>query len=223
MMKAGVACGFISVEMSEAELIERLAQVRSEVSVYEFNHQNMVKGRKDSFYQHLEGFGDCPLIQIQRTTNRKIGNIRSMARNMKNKNPELKVIFLDYVQKVIGSDSRQDKRIQVGEVSATLTDMASDMDVHVAELAQLNRDGDDVPNMKHLKESSDLEQDASYIFLIHRDLEQQRKAEGDELKSLSSQIMIAKNRGGRTGMADVAYNAITTKFYDATFEHSEGM
>jgi len=217
MMSAGVPCGFISVEMSEAELMERLAQVRSSVSVYEFNHQNMSQNRKQSFYQHLEGFGDCPLIQIQRTTNRKIGNIRSIARNMKNNNPELKVIYIDYIQKIIGSGS--DKRLQVDEVSATLTDMASDMDVHICALAQLSRAGEEAPKMSHLKESGGLEQDASYVFLLHRDLEAQRNASPEELKSLDSQIMIAKNRGGRTGMADIAYNAITTKFYDATFEH----
>ena len=221
MMSNGIACGFISVEMSEAELIERLAQVRSSVSVYEFNHQNMGQNRKQSFYQHLEGFGDCPLIQIQRTTNRKIGNIRSIARNMKNNNPELKVIYIDYIQKVMGSDARQDKRIQVDEVSASFTDMATDLDVHVCALAQLSRAGEEAPRMSHLKESGSLEQDSSYIFLLHRDLEAQRNAGPDELKCLDSQIMIAKNRGGRTGMADVAYNAITTKFYDNSGDYSQ--
>lgn len=220
MMANGVACGFISVEMSEAEIIERLVQVRSDISVYEFNHDNMKQARKDHFYRHLNGFGGCPLVQIQRTTNRKIGNIRSIARNMKNQNPDLKVIFVDYLQKIMGSDTRQDKRTQVGEVSAVLTDMATDMDVHICCMAQLNRGGDDLPSMSHLKESGDIEQDSHYIFLLNRDLEAQRKAEGEELKCLDSQIMIAKNRGGKTGVASVAYNAVTTKFYDATFEYN---
>ena len=219
MMSDNVPCGFISVEMSEAEIIERLAQIRSDVSVYEFNHDNMGKSRKDKFYDHLNGFGGCPLIQIQRTTNRKIGNIRNIARMMKNNNPELKVIFVDYLQKILGSNTGQDKRMQVGEVSATLTDMATDMDVHICCMAQLNRSGDELPSMSHLKESGDIEQDSHYIFLLNRDLEAQRTAQGEELKALPAKIMIAKNRGGRTGLADVAYNAVTTKFYDSTFDH----
>lgn len=221
MMADNVACGFISVEMSEAEILERLVQVRSDISVYEFNHQRMSPSRKDKFHQHLDSFGGCPLVQVQRTTNRKISNIRSMARNMKNNNPELKVIFVDYLQKITGSDSRQDMRLQVGEVSATLTDMAADMDVHICCMAQLSRQGDEAPTMSHLKESGQIEQDSHYIFLLHRDLEAQRNAGPDELKALDSQIMIAKNRGGRTGMADVAYNAITTKFYDNYTDYSQ--
>lgn len=221
MMANNIACGFISVEMSEAELIERLAQVRSDVSVYEFNN-GISQRDSQEFYRHLDGFGDCPLIQIQRTTNRRIGNIRNIARTMKNKNPELKVIFIDYIQKVMGSDSRQDMRTQVGEVSATLTDMATDLDVHVCALAQLSRAGEDVPKMSHLKESGRLEEDASYVFLIHRDLEEQRNSSGDELKELDTGILVAKNRGGRTGIANVKFNAITTRFYDGTFEHEQG-
>jgi replicative DNA helicase len=221
MMSNNVACGFISVEMSEAEILERLVQVRSDVSVYEFNHQEMLPSRKDKFHQHLDSFGGCPLVQVQRTTNRKISNIRSIARNMKNNNPELKVIFVDYLQKVLGSDARQDKRIQIDEVSATLTDMATDMDVHICCMAQLNRQGDEIPTMSHLKDSGQIEQDSHYIFLLHRNLEEQRNATPEELKCLDSQVRVAKNRGGRTGTADVAYNAITTKFYDSYTDYSQ--
>ena len=218
-MAAGVASGFISVEMSEAELIERLAQVRSDVSVFEFTHQNMGQGRKDKFYNSLDNFGGCPLIQIQRTTNRKIGNIRNMARNMKNSNPDLKIIYIDYVQKILGSDPRAMKTAQMEEISGALTDIATDMDVHICCLAQLNRGGEETPSMSHIKDSSCLEQDASYIFLLKRSLEEQRTAQGPELKALDAAILIEKNRGGRTGVANLAFNAITTKFYDATFDH----
>jgi len=219
MMQNGVPCGFISVEMSEAELIERLVQVRSDVSIFEFTHQNMGQSRKDKFYKDLEGFGGCPLIQIQRTTNRKISNIRNMARTMKNKNPELKVIFIDYVQKILGSDPRAIKTAQMEEISGALTDIATDMDVHVCCLAQINRSGEETPSMSHIKDSGVLEQDASYIFLLKRDLEEQRNAQGDELKTLDAAVLIEKNRGGRTGVANLAFNAITTKFYDNTFNH----
>ena len=93
------------------------------------------------------------------------------------------------------------------------------MDVHICCLAQLNRGGEETPSMSHIKDSSCLEQDASYIFLLKRSLEEQRTAQGPELKALDAAILIEKNRGGRTGVANLAFNAITTKFYDATFDH----
>jgi replicative DNA helicase len=105
--------------------------------------------------------------------------------------------------------------------NADCMEVMADMDVHICCMAQLNRGGDELPSMSHLKESGDIEQDAHYIFLLNRDLEAQRTAQGEELKALPAKIMIAKNRGGRTGLADVAYNAVTNKFYDGYTDYSQ--
>ncbi len=218
MAQQGIACGFISVEMSEAEIIERLTQVRSDVSIYSFAHENMEQERKNHFFSHLESFEGNPLIQIERTTNRSINNIRSMAITMKNNNPELKVIFIDYIQKLKGPDTKQDMRHQISEVSAIITDMATDLKIHIMALAQINREGDDVPKVKNLKETGNLEQDAHYIFLLHRDLSAQHGGNYDN----DAVIGIAKNRGGRTGSAIVKYNAVTTRFYDDCHQYAEG-
>jgi len=213
-----IACGFVSVEMSEAEIVERIAQVRSGVSVYEFANNNMSDIQQQKFYNELNKVGECPFIQIERTTNRKIGNIRSIIRKMKNNNPELRVIFIDYVQKIQSDDRGQDMRMQVNEISSTLTDMTADMDIHIAALAQLNRQGDEAPKLIHLKESGKLEEDAHNVFLIHRDLNQQHEGnyDGDAF------ISIAKNRGGRTGLAQIKYNGKTTRFYDDCHKYAEG-
>ncbi len=217
MAKQGVATGFISVEMSEAEIVERLAQVRSDVSIYSFAKQNMQDTDKQKFFNHLDSFDNNSLVQIERTTNRSINNIRSMAITMKNNNPDLKVIFIDYIQKLKGPDTRQGLREQISEVSAIITDMATDLDLHIMALAQINRDGDDLPKVKNLKETGNLEQDAHYIFLLHRDLAAQHEGNYDT----DASIGIAKNRGGRTGIANVKYNAVTTRFYDDGHSYAE--
>ena len=133
---------------------------------------------------------------------------------MKTKNPELKVVFVDYLQK-IQADASQSKRDQVSDVSAILTDMATDLDVHVCALAQLNRDGDEAPKIKHLKESGAIEQDAHMIFLIHRDLRDQRRGN----YQTDACIAVAKNRGGRTGDVEIKYDCRTTRFYDEVTEN----
>lgn len=217
MENQGIATGFISVEMSEAEIVERLAQVRSDVSIYSFAKKGMQQVHKDRFFNHLDTFDHNPLVQIERTTNRSINNIRSMAITMKNKNPDLKVIFIDYIQKLKGPDTKQGLREQVSEVSAIITDMATDLDLHIMALAQINRDGDDLPKVKNLKETGNLEQDAHYIFLLHRDLAAQHEGNYDT----DASIGIAKNRGGRTGIANVKYNAVTTRFYDNEHDYVE--
>ena len=100
---------------------------------------------------------------------------------------------------------------------AFLTDMATDLNIHIMALAQINRDGDDLPKVKNLKETGNLEQDAHYIFLLHRDLTAQHGGNYDN----DAVIGIAKNRGGRTGIANVKYNAVTTRFYDDNHSYAE--
>jgi replicative DNA helicase len=210
MMVNGVACGFISVEMSESQLIARMAQVRSGVSIFEFKDRGMNQQRQKYYTEQLNALGEDKNLQVVRTTSRKISNIRAIARKMKNNNPNLQVVFIDYLQKITGDDLRADIRNQVSQVSGILTDIATDMDIHVCALAQLNRDGDEAPKVKNLKESGTIEQDAHYILLLHRDLNDQHQ--GNEC--VSSSIAIAKNRDGMTGIANTMYHTKTTRFYD---------
>jgi len=195
-----ISVAFISVEMSEAECVERIAQLRSGVSIYEF--KSNARNVESMFNGALDGIKQGKYMQIVRTTDRHIGNIRNIARKMKNNDPELKVIFIDYLQKIKGSS--QNIREQVMEVSATLTDMADDLDVHICAMAQLNRDGDEMPRMTHLKESGSLEQDAHIVMLLHRLID----SDDDQ-----AYVAIAKNRGGMVGKAQIRFEKKTTKFY----------
>lgn len=213
---SNIASGFISVEMSESECVERIIQMRSGISIYDFANNSAPHKKLADFSEQAYKIQISKTMQITRTTDRKIGNIRSIIRNMKNNNPKLKVIFIDYLQKIQGNP-KLDRRSQVDEVSATLTDMATDLDIHICALCQLNRDGDELPKMKNLKESGGLEQDAHYIFLIHRDLNQQHGGDYDQ----ECAVFVAKNRGGQTGIVNIKYNAKTTRFYDDCHNYVE--
>ena len=59
-------------------------------------------------------------------------------------------------------------------------------------LAQINREGNEEPTLKHLKGSGQLEQDGDLVFILHRKTDQQERE--TELS-----FTIAKNRQGETG------------------------
>ena len=204
MITANIPCAFISVEMSEKECATRVIQVRSNASMSDFA-QGMNAGQFKIFADTAKEFAKCQHAEIIRTTNRTIGNIRAIIRKLKNKHTGLKVVFIDYIQK-LGAD-----REEIMKVSGVLTDIANDLDIHVCALAQLNRDGAESPKIKHLKECGRIEEDAHYIILIYRDLAEQFTGNYDQ----DCRLFIAKNRGGRTGMASIKYNARTTRFYDS--------
>ena len=217
MTSYGLSCGFISVEMSESECVERLIQVRSGVSMEDFK-TGMPAPKFRRFQEEGEKIAKSDRMQIVRTTDRKISNIRAIARQMKNRDPNLKVIFIDYLQKIQGDGKYENKRNEVGAVSGIITDMATDLGIHICCLAQINRSGDEVPKVSHLKESGDIEQDAHYIILIHRDLREQFEGE----YQTEAKLIIGKNRGGRTGIANTMFNSKTTRFYDESTEIEHG-
>lgn len=210
MLASGHSVGFISVEMSETECVERLMQLYSGISIDTFKKTPVNPKKLDYFEKVGDSIANLKTLEIVRTTDRTIMNIRSIARAMKRKLPDLDIIFIDYLQKITGTGKGQDKRNDVGEVSAIMTDMANDLGVHMCCLAQLNRNSSEEPKMQDLKETSDIEQDASYIFLIGRDLAQQYNG----VMECDADIYICKNRQGRTGKVEIKYNCVTTRFHD---------
>jgi replicative DNA helicase len=102
-----------------------------------------------------------------------IGEIRARARVMHQKHG-LKAIFVDYLQLVKGESkrARENRWLEVGEVSKGLKQLAMELDVAVITAAQLNRGAeerrDHKPMMADLRESGDIEQDADFIGLLRR-------------------------------------------------------
>ena len=197
-------CAFISVEMTEKKLYKRMVQIRSEQNFDEaFNYQAGI----NRIVETSKVMYECENLIIKKTTDRRIGNIKSMCRRIKRDNPDLQVIFVDYIQKVLSNDPKKEMTSTIEEVSGVLTDMADDLDVVMFPLAQIKRPRSDamdkIPTLNDLKGSGRLEEDADGIFILHR-------------KSRDSEeaiVIVDKSRDGETGCAPIGYKKSITKFY----------
>jgi len=69
-----------------------------------------------------------------------------------------------------------------------------------------------VPNLASLRGSGSIEQDANQVWFIHHPNEEEDKEENRLV--IDTDIIIAKNRGGRTGTVGLAFDKGATKFYD---------
>ena len=161
---------------------------------------------------------------------RTIGDVARSMRKCKRENPDLDMIVVDYLQKVQGSDKRADPVTQIKEVMGTLTDLCKSLNIVLITLAQLNRDADEnaVPQQRHLKGASDIEQDADMIFLLHRSRDAQKEAQAtgstrkpvakgveadhQTLRGLQTLWILDKNRDGQTGSFLVYYDAPVMRF-----------
>jgi replicative DNA helicase len=86
-------------------------------------------------------------------------------------------------------------------------------------LSQLNRDVDarkpPIPNLSDLRETGALEQDANVVIFIYRPWYYKIKEdEGGMIDEETAHLIIAKNRGGKTGSVKVRFIAHLTQFAD---------
>jgi len=131
-------------------------------------------------------------------------------------------VILDYMQLVQASVGRRhhSREREVAEISGGLKALAKELRVPVIALASLNRKCEDRPDKRplisDLKESGSIESDANMVLLLYRD-EMYNKYDPDKRPPMTdnrgiAEIIIGKNRGGATGVIEVAYIAEQTRF-----------
>lgn len=122
--------------------------------------------------------------------------IRSIARKCQREHG-LAGVVVDYLG-LIKSDSRGRSRSEeVGQISKALLRLAKELDIPVIELAQLNRDATKrvgkKPQSSDLRDSGEIEADASCILMVHRDMDTEEGQNG------VTQILMTKCRHARVG------------------------
>ncbi len=130
-----------------------------------------------------------------------IEEIRSEARRMKRKTGKLGAIVIDYLGIMnIPQKPNQSRQQAIGEVTRSAKQLARELDCPIIMLAQMSRAGAQVtePELHHLKESGDIEQDADVVEFLY---------ENEEIKDLQNGVgVISKIAKGReTGVRKFKY------------------
>jgi replicative DNA helicase len=95
--------------------------------------------------------------------------------------------------------------------------MAKELDIPIVVMSQLTRDFEGKrPTLNSLAETRSLEQDSDVVIFIHR---QRVEDMSDDEKTkysarIPSELIVAKNRNGPTGVANMLYLPNITKFVD---------
>lgn len=117
------------------------------------------------------GFVDMAL-DICATSTQTIESIRSGARDVTRKG-ELGLIVVDYLQLMEGADKNRNRAEVVAGFSRGLKNMASEFQVPVLALSQLNRGAvGSRATMANLRESGAIEQDSDVVAIVHEDLDE---------------------------------------------------
>jgi replicative DNA helicase len=142
--------------------------------------------------------------------------IRSKARRLKARHPNLGLIIVDYLQLLTPSHRRDsDGRVQeVSEMSRSLKILARDLDVPIVALSQLSRAveqrTDKRPILSDLRESGSIEQDADLVAFVYRDEYYNEESDQQGL----AEVILAKHRNGPTDSIKLSFLKRYAKFSD---------
>lgn len=226
----GKSVGFFSIEMSKTQIMMRLLALETKISISALRTGKPHLNQKE--WNDLE-LAASQLkkanLFIDDSASLSIIEMKTRARRLKNER-DLDIIFVDYLQlmKVTGDlIRRNDSRAQeVAMITASLKEMAKELEIPVVALAQLNRapeqrgtkrEGGMKYQLSDLKESGAIEQDADVVMFLHReeqnDKDTERKGEAD--------LIIAKQRNGPTGRIVLAFIDKCTKFVNIDFRDKD--
>jgi replicative DNA helicase len=127
------------------------------------------------------------------------------------------IVFIDYLQLMNGTKSRSENRTQeVREISGRLKALAKELKIPIVVLSQLSRESAKTPGgrpqLHHLRDGGDIEQDADVVILIHRPNRTESGAyeDGEEVE-----LLLEKQRQGPARVTVSAiWNGPTMSFMD---------
>ena len=129
-------------------------------------------------------------------------------------NHGLEILFVDYIQKIKGSNTRANKTEQVTEVVNTLKQLARELEIPVVALAQVKREVESRPDKRpkagDMSDATAIEQEADCIFTLYRD---EVYFPDTEWKGVA-EIDAVKNRHGPIGLIKCIYEGRYFQFKD---------
>jgi len=204
--------GFFSLEMDRQQLLLRLLAAEARLDSRKIRNGLIYKDQWKALTDASGKIAEWP-IEIDDTAGISVLEMRAKARRLKARG-ELGLIVVDYLQLV---STRQEKnrtrQDEIATVSRSLKAMAKDLGVPVLGLSQLSRGiegrGDKRPVLADLRESGAIEQDADVVMFVFR--EEMYNQEDPRLRG-EAEIIIAKQRNGPLGTAELQFSKTQTRF-----------
>jgi replicative DNA helicase len=170
--REGAAVGFFSLDMSGEQLGQRVLAEQSGISSDAIRKGKVHLGDFNRFAEITQPHAAVPFY-IEPTSDLSIDAIRTRVQRMK-RQYGIGLLIIDYLQLLRGTDSlqaRQNRTVEVSEITRGLKSIAKNLNIPVLALSQLSHDvekrEDERLQLADLRDSGAIEQDAEVICLMH--------------------------------------------------------
>ena len=209
------SCGvlFDSLEMDREKIFRRILSTMSDSTLWDLKRKQIKD--LDKYKRALGKIRNSKLI-IHDKNGVNFNFLRNKAKRVLRKNPDIKVWIIDHIGEISYKDPKF-LRIEMGEVMSGVRAIAKEFGIGVIILSQLNREvanrKSNRPTLADLRESGELEQKADKVILLHRESYYQRGEQVREPAITDSEMIVAKNRDGATGVAKMKFEGACTRFF----------
>lgn len=192
---------FFSAEMTIEEIMNRVMSQLTGVSATKFKYANA----DHSLKQAKTELGACgenlKLIQASSMTSEDVCRIARQEDGLK----KVDLVVVDYIQYMKDQVGKGTNNDRIGNITRNLKELAMEIGCPVLALSQLNRGVTEVPELKHLRDSGNIEQDADMVLMLHR----------ESKEDVVANLAVAKNRNGSISPQNMLkFKPEITKFYD---------
>ncbi len=220
----GDGVGVFSMEMPRKQCALRMVCARGKIDVMRAQRGELSQSEWNRFQtagMEIAGF-PAPMF-IDDTPSMSVLDIISKARRLRvqleRQKKRLGLIIVDHLGLLRPLQRRANREQDVAEASRGLKLLAMDMKIPVMALVQVSREAekekDKRPQLRHLRESGAIEQDADRISFIYReDYYAKRDTGGHKYRDNLAEIIIAKQRNGPDGMAKLGFDREYTNFFN---------
>lgn len=213
--------GFFSLEMSSEQLVMRLLSMMTKINSKQFQEGSIQEEDYNKLSSAAMELSQIPFF-IDDSPALSIASVRARARKLKRKH-NLGILFIDYLQLMRSSTARENRVLEVTEITQGLKAIAKELNIPVIALAQLSRAvetrTEKRPILSDLRESGSIEQDADIVMFLYREeyyLANQVPSDSDQIKYQEwqsklenvhnmAEIIIAKHRNGKVGSVKAYY------------------
>ena len=212
-----IPVAFFSLEMSSLQFMNRFL---SNVSSVELNRAELYSKQEHRFLDDAEkNIEDAPVF-LDDTPSLSVHELRTRASRLVREH-QIKLIIVDYLQLMNASglifDSHKE---EIGVITRSLKALAKELNIPIIAFSQLNRSVENRegiegkrPQLSDLRDSGSIEQDADMICFIHRPEYYKifQDDKGNDLHGMA-EIIVAKNRDGKTGDARLKFLGAISRF-----------
>jgi replicative DNA helicase len=212
-LRHGLPVGLFTLEMSKEEVTQRLMCSEAKVESQRLRNGKLAPDDWPRLTAACDKLAKAP-IYVDDTGSINMMEIRSKARRLKSRHPDLGLIVVDYLQLMSSAGSAENRVQEVSQISRSLKILARDLDVPILALSQLSRAveqrTDKRPLLSDLRESGSLEQDADLVVFIYRDEYYNEESDQQGL----AEVILSKHRNGPTDSVKLSFLKRYAKFAD---------